>query len=210
MSLMSLKYNSSPKPSWWQGDKYCVPSALCDILLAQYHLRTGLNPGPLSPQYTIIKAVESTAHLSRWDRNKIVLSHGWSSVRLGYTLGADHGACLETECPTSASKATTSMNMSAARFKLGHELVGYETVRDYPTTLDWIAKKKGNAVLVSSSGREGCAFLGIENGLGVCVNHYNQPIGKPFQPTLAEGDALIRRLIQNGSPENFIVGLTSL
>jgi hypothetical protein len=187
--IPTLRFSSVPKARW---DHYIVPCNFCDAMQIQYYMRTGVDPGPLSPQYTI------TSIGQRDPRDDITTLHGWSSPWLGVSICQQFGSCAAALCPPNplTFKVSAAAKADAEKYKTSGEFLQLKDVPDYPAAVKHIAAHPGDVCILTNEGRESYAIIGVDaQGRGIWLDHNR--VGPPLvrHLTEAEGAAIWSRMI---------------
>lgn len=205
--ITALRYSAAPS---WLTDHYYVACRFCDVMQMQAYLRTGVDPGPLSPQFMTICAAE-------WDGpGGTNIGHGWSSPLLGWGIAEKYGACRSTTCPQKARKLTDAMKSEAAQFRVGSQFLLLKDIPDYPAAVAHLAANHGDGFVLSNAGRKSYAIIGVDaQGRGIWLDGSGTTPPKVVAKSEADGIAAWRSMLydqrnRGGTypPEQFMVGLT--
>ena len=192
----------------------CMASTLCSVMQMQSYLRTGVDPGRLSPAFLMIEAGTIPG-------DDVIVLHGFSSPILGWQLAHDWGSCPVELCPKSTLtvRGMTAYNPdgrddareAALPFRVGN-FTGYADLPNCQTAYSWLATRPGAAVIVGTDGYPCYAIMGLDShGRGIWLTHYG--ISGPAQIDYLDAVAGQQRwdaMTLNSccfGPENYVAGI---
>lgn len=205
--ITALKYSAAPS---LMPDHYYVACRFCDVMQMQHYLRTGIDVGPLSPQFMTICAAE-------WDGpGGTNIFHGWTSPLLGWGIAEKFGTCLAKTCGPMTAKLTDAMKSEALQFRVGSQFLLLKDIPDYPAAVAHLAANHGDAFVLSCAHRKSYAIIGVDSqGRGIWLDGTKNKPPRVLAMSETDGIEAWRSMLygQRNSggtypPEQFMVGLT--
>ena len=202
--IANLNYSSIPK-SWLIQDAYVAPCCFCDVMQMQSYLRTGIDSGPLSPQYMMTQAGPKYLNYS----SNFV--HGFGAF-VGAAIAGSKGSCSASLCPPMTRTLTDQMQSEAVPNRTAEIFLTLPDIPDYSSAIQYISENHGSAVVLTTGSYRAFAIIGVSQGRGIWLDHWKNT-GPPrvLLLTAEEGEAKWRYMIegQTYTPDNYMVLLNS-
>ena len=174
--------NFSTTPTSILADHYVAPCCSCDGMQVAIYMQTGVDPGPLSPQYMMTTA---------WYDGTTGPYHGFNAFN-GADIAGRVGSCPAAMCEPGTLILTPAMDEAAAKNRTAEIFLTMATIPDYPSALDYLATHPGSVVVLTTGSYRAYSIIGIDiEGKGIWLDRWKVK-GQPKVLHLTEADGIAR------------------